>query len=114
MLRQRQTDLAKRHRVALIVLAILVRDIARASPPEYLAASREPADTASEQVSPIEEPFLQPAGWHLAQHATEPFLRDSVFSLEPRFYYRYLDNANGVQEAFAGGGRAGPNERLVA
>jgi hypothetical protein len=93
-----------RWRAAVIVLIILEQTVSRASPPEYLAASREPADSASKEVSPIEEPSIQPAGWRLAQHSTEPFLRDSVFSLEPRFYYRYLDNANGVQEAFAGGG----------
>jgi len=44
------------------------------------------------------------AGWRLAQDSTELFLRASVFSIEPRFYYRYLDNANGVQEAFGRGG----------
>jgi hypothetical protein len=104
---QKQTNLANGRRAAFVVLLVFVCDLARASPPEYLAASREPADTASEQVSPIEEPFLQPAGWRLAQHNTEPFLRDSVFSVEPRFYYRYLDNAHGVQEAFAGGGALG-------
>jgi len=94
-------------KAALVLALILEQTVSKASPPEYLAASREPADTASEQVSPIEEPFLQPAGWRLAQHYPEPFLRDSVFSLEPRFYNRYLDDANGVQEAFAGGGSLG-------
>jgi outer membrane porin, OprD family len=94
----------KGRRVALIVLVIFVRDIVKASPPEYLAASRELADSASKQVSPIEEPFSQHAGWRLAEPSTEPFLHDSTFSLEPRFYYRYLDNTNGVQEAFAAGG----------
>ena len=94
-------------KAALVLALILEQTVSKASPPEYLAASREPADTASEQVSPIEEPFLQPAGWRLAQHYPEPFLRDSVFSLDPRFYYRYLDDAKGVQEAFAGGGTLG-------
>jgi hypothetical protein len=91
----------------LVVIMVLDTTVLRASPPEYLAASREPADTASGQVSPIEEPFLQPAGWRLAQKSAEPFLHDLVFSLEPRFYNRYLDDANGVQEAFAGGGALG-------
>jgi hypothetical protein len=40
----------------------------------------------------------------LAQHSTEPFFRDSIFSLEPRFYYRHLHDGNGVSEAFAAGG----------
>jgi hypothetical protein len=94
----------KRKSAALIACALLVHCPSRASPPEYLATSRVPADSASEEVSPIEEPLLPISGWRLAQQSTEPFLRDSIFSLEPRFYYRYLDNANGVQEAFTGGG----------
>jgi hypothetical protein len=89
---------------ALVAIVIFAHGVGRASPPEYLAASREPAESASEEVSPIEEPFVQPAGWRLAQHSTEPFFRDSIFSLEPRFYYRYLHDGNGVSEAFAAGG----------
>lgn len=93
----------KHYSIALVVLLIFARNAARANPPEYLAATREPAESASEQVSPIEEPFLPLHGWRLAPDSTEPFLRDSIFSLEPRFYYRYLDNGQG-HEAFAGGG----------
>jgi outer membrane porin, OprD family len=94
----------KRRGVALIVLVIFARAIVRASPPEYLAASREPADSASEEVSPIEEPFLPIRGWRLAPRSTEPFFRDSIFRLEPRFYYRSVDDEEGRHEAFAGGG----------
>ena len=93
-----------RRRVALAVLLTLAQDVVRASPPEYLAATREPAETASEQVSPIEEPLMPLRGWRLAQRSTEPFFRDSILSLEPRFYYRYLDDDKGLHEAFAGGG----------
>lgn len=94
----------KRRGVALIVLVIFARAIVRASPPEYLAASREPADSASEAVSPIEEPFLPLRGSRLAPRSTEPFFRDSIFSLEPRFYYRSVDDEEGRHEALAGGG----------
>ncbi len=83
---------------------LFAHSLGRANPPEYIAATREPADSASEEVSPIEEPFLPLHGWRLAPDSTEPFLRDSIFSLEPRFYYRYVDNGQGVHEAFAGGG----------
>jgi hypothetical protein len=100
----RKTDFVKRKGVALIAFAFFAQSVGRASPPEYLAATREPADSASAETAPIEEPFLPVSGWRLAKQSTEPFLRDSIFSLEPRFYYRYLDNANGVQEAFTGGG----------
>jgi hypothetical protein len=94
----------KHYYIALAVLLIFARDVARANPPEYLAATREPAERASEEVSPIEEPFLPLHGWRLAPYSTEPFLRDSILSLEPRFYYRYVHKGQDVHEAFAGGG----------
>ena len=100
----RQTRLPRGRYVALVVLLMFARDLARAIPPEYLAATREPAESASEEVSPIEEPRLELSGWRLAQHSTEPFFRDSIFSLEPRFYYRTVDDEEGRHEAFAGGG----------
>jgi hypothetical protein len=87
-----------------MVIVLFAHSLGRANPPEYLAATREPAESASEEVSPIEESFLPVRGWRLAQYSTEPFLRDSILSLEPRFYYRHLDDENGVHEAFAGGG----------
>jgi hypothetical protein len=93
-----------RKSAAFVAIVLFAHGVGRASPPECLAATREPAESASEEASPIEEPFLPVRGWRLAEHSTEPFLRDSVVSLEPRFYYRYLDNSNSVQEAFAGGG----------
>jgi hypothetical protein len=89
---------------ALIAVLLFAYNVARPNPPEYLAATREPAESASDEASPIEEPLLELRGWRLAQHSTEPFFRDSVFSLEPRFYYRYLGNADGRHEAFATGG----------
>jgi hypothetical protein len=88
----------------VIVIVFFAHSLGRASPPEYLAATREPAESASEEVSPLDEPFLPLRGWRLAQYSKEPFLRDSILSLEPRFYYRRLDDGNGVHEAFAGGG----------
>jgi hypothetical protein len=94
-----------KHRgVALIAIVLFSHSLSRANPPEYLAATREPAESASEEASPIEESFLPLRGWRLAQRSTEPFFSDAILSLEPRFYYRHLDNANGVQEAFTGGG----------
>jgi hypothetical protein len=88
----------------MIVIVCFANSFVRANPPEYLAATREPAENASEEVSPLDEPFLPLRGWRLAQYSKEPFLRDSILSLEPRFYYRHLDDGNGVHEAFAGGG----------
>jgi len=90
--------------ILLITIGIFARHLCQASPPEYLAASCEPVETASEEASPFDEPALQLQGWRLAQQSTEPFFRDSVFSLEPRFYYRYLDNGKSISEAFTAGG----------
>jgi outer membrane porin, OprD family len=103
----RETDFVKRRAAGLIAILLFAQGVGRASPPEYLAATREPAESASEEVSPIEEPVLPLAGWRLATRSTEPFFRDSIFSLEPRFYYRHLDNGKGLSEAFAGGGALG-------
>jgi hypothetical protein len=100
----RETDFVTRKGAALIAIVLFAHSVGRASPPEYLAASREPAESASEEASPIEEPLLELRGLRLAQHSTEPFLRDSIFSLEPRFYYRYLDDGKGLSEAFAAAG----------
>jgi hypothetical protein len=93
----------KRRTIVLIAAAILSQKVSWANPPEYLAASREPADQASEQPSPFEEVAVRLTGFRLAPSSQEPFFRDSIFSLEPRFYYRYLDDG-AVHEAFAGGG----------
>jgi hypothetical protein len=90
--------------VAVVIILIFGQRLCRANPPEYLAASREPVDTAAEEASPFEEITAQPPGWRLAQFATEPFFRDSILSLEPRFYYRYLDDGKGLHEAVATGG----------
>jgi len=87
--------------IVLIAFAIFSQNVGRANPPDYL--SRERADTASENPSAFEEPVLQLEGWRLAARSQEPFFRDSIYNVEPRFYYRYLDNGN-VHEAFAGGG----------
>jgi outer membrane porin, OprD family len=88
----------------IIVIVLFAHNLGRANPPEYLATTRGPAENASEEVSPLDEPFVPVSGWKLAQYSTEPFLRDSILSIEPRFYYRRLDDGNGVHEAFAGGG----------
>ena len=85
----------------MIAFAIFSQNVGRANPPDYL--SRERADTASENPSAFEEPVLQLEGWRFAATSQEPFFKDSIFSVEPRFYYRYLDDGN-VHEAFAGGG----------
>lgn len=94
----------ERRDVALIAVLLFVPLAGQANPPEYLAGSREPADNASELASPLEEITLQPAGWRLVNFVNEPFLRDSIFSLQPRFYYRYLDDGKGLHDAFAAGG----------
>jgi hypothetical protein len=90
--------------VAVVAVLTFVPLVGWANPPDYLAASREPADDASQLASPLEEVIVQPPGWRLARRMTEPFFADSIFSVEPRFYYRHLDDGEGLHEAFASGG----------
>jgi hypothetical protein len=85
-------------------MLISARSLCWANPPDYLAASRELPDNASKLPSPLEEVIVQPPGWRLARALTEPFFRDSVLSLEPRSFYRYLDDDEGLHEAFTSGG----------
>jgi len=93
----------KRETIVLIAAVFFLRNVGWANPPEYLAASREPADEASEQPSPLEEVAVQLKGFRLAPSSSEPFFRDSVLSLQPRFYYYHLDDGS-LHEAFAAGG----------
>jgi len=82
----------------------MARLICRANPPDYLTYDREPTVQASQLASPFTE-FVteQPAGW-LRPLSSEPFIRYAGFSLEPRLYYRSLQNSSGPQDAFAAGG----------
>jgi hypothetical protein len=85
-------------------MLISARSLCWANPPDYLAASRELPDNVSELPSPLEEVIVQPPGWRLASRLTEPFFRDSILSIEPRSFYRYVDDAEGLHEAFTTGG----------
>jgi hypothetical protein len=51
---------------------------------------------------PQEEPVVG-----LFSSSTEPFFRDLNFSLQPRLYFRSLDNSTGTNNTFAGGGCMG-------
>ncbi len=74
---------------------------------DYLFDDIEPPDEASELPTPFSPlKALEPEG-KLGTFSSEPFVRDITFSLRPRFYYRSVRNALGVQDTFAGGGAAG-------
>jgi hypothetical protein len=93
-------------RLLLVILnfLLLARSTVRANPPDYLTNDREPADRASQLASPFTELVTeQPAG-RLRAISSEPFFRYAEFSLQPRLYYRSLQNSSGEQEAFAAGG----------
>src|SRR6201987_3037769 len=81
-----------RRSIALVLILILDKAVCRANPPEYLAATREPADNASELASPFEEVTRHPPGGRLAKAVSQPLLGASVFSREPRFYYGDLND----------------------
>jgi len=88
----------------ILTFLLLARSTARANPPDYLTYDREPADRASELVSPFTELVTaQPAG-RLGAFSSEPFFQYAEFSLQPRLYYRSVQNSSGSQEAFAVGG----------
>jgi len=91
----------------MLTVLLAARLTGWANPPDYLTNDREPADRAAELASPFTE-FVteQPIGW-LRGLSNEPFLRYAGFSLQPRLYYRSLQNGTGRQEAFAAGGSLG-------
>ena len=93
-----------KHLLLILTLLFMARLICRANPPDYLTYDREPTVQASQLASPFTE-FVteQPAGW-LRPLSSEPFIRYAGFSLEPRLYYRSLQNSSGPQDAFAAGG----------
>lgn len=97
----------KRLRHFLLILPGMIAIIIPASAQDYLTDDREPADTAGEMVSPFSDLQKPEAQGRLAIFSNEPFIRDAAFSLQPRFYYRSVRNAAGVQDTFAGGGSIG-------
>ena len=81
--------------------------VARAVGPDYLFDDREPADRVSDLATPLSEiEAAEPRG-KLFRDTDEPFIRDLEFSLRPRFYFRSLRNASGLNNTFAGGGSVG-------
>lgn len=91
-----------------ILLVASLGTIAPAAAQDYLSDDREPPDVASEMLSPfseLKEPEAQ--AFRLGAFSDQPFVRDAVFSLQPRFYYRSVRNRFGVQDTFAGGGSMG-------
>jgi len=102
--RLQQTNCVKRLLLVVFTFLLAARLTGRANPPDYLTNDHEPADRAAELASPFTE-FVteQPVGW-LRGLSNEPFLRYAAFSLQPRLYYRSLQNGAGRQEAFAAGG----------
>lgn len=74
---------------------------------EYLFDDMPPPDEASE----LPTPFTQFTGIEgkipLDKRSPEPFISDAALSVQPRFYYRSVRNALGVQDTFAGGGSMG-------
>jgi hypothetical protein len=101
--RLQQPDFVKR--VFLVILTLLLARLTSwANPPDYLTNDIEPAIRADELASPFTEIVTeQRVGW-LRAISSEPFFRYAEFSLQPRFYFRSLQNSFGLHEAFAAGG----------
>ena len=98
-----QPDLVSR--ISLVILTLLLAHLTCwANPPDYLTNDIEPAIRAGELASPFTEIVAeQRVGW-LRAISSEPFFRYAEFSLQPRFYFRSLQNGFGLHEAFAAGG----------
>jgi hypothetical protein len=76
--------------------------------PDYLNNNVEPADQVGQLATPFtpltaEEPQLR--FFRATNFANQPFIQDSEFGLQPRLYYRSLQNGSGVNNTFAGGGK---------
>lgn len=88
-------------------LALLAMAILPLRAQEYLFDDMPPPDEASE----LPTPFTQFTGIDgkipLDKSSREPFISDAALSVQPRFYYRSVRNAQGVQDTFAGGGSMG-------
>jgi hypothetical protein len=93
-------------RILLVILIFLLvaRSTTRANPPDYLTNDHEPAVRADELASPFTEFVTEQLPTPLGTFFSEPFFRYAEFSLQPRLYYRDLQNGSGVQESFAAGG----------
>jgi hypothetical protein len=90
--------------LAILIFLLMARSTTRANPPDYLTNDYEPAVRAAELASPFTEYVTEQPPGPLAVFSSDPFFRYAVFSLQPRLYYRNLQNSSGVHEAFAAGG----------
>jgi hypothetical protein len=90
--------------LAILIFLLMARSTTRANPPDYLTDDYEPAVRAAELASPFTEYVTEQPPGPLAVFSSDPFFRYAVFSLQPRLYYRNLQNSSGVHEAFAAGG----------
>ncbi len=69
---------------------------------EYLFDDSEPPTQASDLPTPFSLRETPRQAGKLRAFSEEPFVHDTVFSLQPRFYYRSVRNSLGVQDTFAG------------
>ncbi|QIF01896.1 OprD family outer membrane porin [Roseimicrobium sp. ORNL1] len=97
----------KLHRRFWGVVVVVAALVGHAKAQDYLLDYGPPPDRVSELPTPF-TPFEEPVErGRLGTFSSEPFIRDAVFSLDPRFYYRYLRNSRGSSDVLAGGGTMG-------
>lgn len=94
-------------RLFLILLLGLLGALSSAGAQDYLIDDTPPPDRASELATPFTHISEVEGEIHLNKLSDEPFIHDAAFTLQPRFYYRSVRNALGVQDTFAGGGSMG-------
>lgn len=93
--------------ISIALASGLLPLVAHSAGPDYLSDDREPADQVSDLATPFTELKKAKPERRLFRSTEEPFLRDLEFGLRPRFYFRSLRNATGLNNTFAGGGSVG-------
>lgn len=94
----------KKFLIVCLSVGSLIQSISCAAGPDYLVNDFEPADRASKILTPFTPLPEEKPTPGLFKSSSEPFIRDIAFSLDPRLFFRSLENATGVNSMFAGGG----------
>jgi outer membrane porin, OprD family len=91
----------------VLPLLFLAGFVTSARAQDYLFDDNEPPKQAGNLPTPFSVRETPGRTGTLRSLSSEPFIHDTVFRLQPRFYYRSVRNSLGVQDTFAGGGALG-------
>lgn len=97
----------KKFLIVCLFVGGLIRSISSAAGPDYLVDEFGPTDQASKLPTPFTPLLEEEPTAGIFKSSREPFFRDINFSLQPRLYFRSVENFSGVNSMFAGGGALG-------